>query len=145
MNTTIILPAEMCYLRLATVTAWTAAEIFSNSLNAENGIHDFCHAFKLAVCETFSNSVRHAVHSKEEKNVTIRFSSSNDRLTALVSDSNLPFDPVITLPDIEKYPEGGFGLFLIRQLMDEVVFTRENGMNLVAMTKKLTVEHKQGN
>ncbi|NTV93044.1 MAG: ATP-binding protein [Chlorobiaceae bacterium] len=144
MNTTIILPSEMCYLRLATVAAWTAAEIFSNSLNAENGIHDFCHAFKLAVCETFSNSVRYSVQSNEEKYVTIRFSSSNDRLTALVSDSNPPFDPAIKLPDIESFPEGGFGLFLVRQLMDEVVFTRENGMNLVTMTKKLMVQDKQG-
>ncbi len=135
MNTTIILPAEMRYLRLATITARTAAEIFTDTLDIKEGVHDFCHAFELSVCETFSNSVRYADPANEEKNVTICFSSCNDSLTVSVSDTNPPFDPVTSLPDINSYPEKGFGLFMIHQLMDEVTYTREKGGNLITMTK----------
>jgi serine/threonine-protein kinase RsbW len=135
MNTTIILPAEMRYLRLATITARTAAEIFTDTLDIKEGVHDFCHAFELSVCETFSNSVRYAGPANEEKNVTICFSSCNDSLTVSVSDTNPPFDPVTSLPDINSYPEKGFGLFMIHQLMDEVTYTREKGGNLITMTK----------
>jgi len=38
--------------------------------------------------------------------------------------------------DITSYPEKGFGLLLIRQLMDSISYTRENGTNRISMTKQ---------
>jgi serine/threonine-protein kinase RsbW len=143
MNTTIILPAEMSYLRLVTITAWTAAEIFTDSLNVKEGVHDFCHAFELSVCEAFSNSVRYAEPSNEEQNVTICFSSCNDKLTVSVSDTNPPFDPLKSMPDINSYPEKGFGLFMIHQLMDAVSYKREDETNLITLTKQLVVTNNR--
>ena len=56
----ITLPAEIRFIRLASLTALKVAEIFSDSLNTKQSDEDFCHAFELSVSEAFTNSVRYA-------------------------------------------------------------------------------------
>ncbi|NTV93743.1 MAG: ATP-binding protein [Chlorobiaceae bacterium] len=138
MNTmiTMTLPAEIRYVRLASLTAAKVAEIFSASFTAADNADGFCHAFELSVSEAFTNAVRYAVSSDQENMVTINFKGDRNRLTVSVSDSNPPFDPEFPSPDINSYPESGFGLLLIRRLMDTVTYTREDGRNLISMTKQ---------
>ncbi len=136
MNALITLPAEICFIRLASLTALKVAEIFSDSLNTRRNDEDFCHAFELSVSEAFTNSVRYADPSGVDNMITISFSSDNNKLTASISDSNPPFNPDPTPVDITNYPERGFGLLLIRQLMDSVTYTRDNGINQISLTKQ---------
>lgn len=62
--------------------------------------------------------------------------------TFIVSDTGIAFDPLsrdipdITLP-AEEREIGGLGIFIIRKTMDSVVYNRENGENVLTMTKKL--------
>ncbi len=139
----ITLPAEIRFVRLASLTALKVAEVFSNSLNTKQSDEGFCHAFELSVSEAFTNSVRYAVPSGEDTMITLSFSSDNNKLTASISDSNPPFNPDPTPVDISSYPERGFGLLLIRQLMDSVTYTRDNGTNRISLTKQTDSAHNQ--
>jgi len=132
----ITLPAEIRFVRLASLTALKVAELFEESLQIKQSDVDFCHAFELSVSEAFTNSASYADRSKEDNMITLSFSSDNNKLTVSISDSNPPFNPDPTPVDITNYPEKGFGLLLIRQLMDSVSYSREQGTNRISMTKQ---------
>lgn len=138
MNTilTMCLPAEIRFSRLVSGTAGKIAEIFSADAGCSGDTDGFIHAFELSVAEAFSNAVRHAGSPERPGKVNLSFSSGSDGLTVSVSDTNPAFLPEVPAPDIFSYPERGYGLFLIHQLMDEVRYSRDSGINLLSMTKK---------
>ena len=59
-----------------------------------------------------------------------------------VTDSGIPFDPTqkgevdITLP-AEERAIGGLGIHLVRQLMDEVIYSREDDKNVLTLIKRI--------
>lgn len=133
------LQADLRYVRIASITACNVAEIFADfNCNAAD-ISEFCHAYELAVSEAFTNSVRHAKPSQTESEVTIHVRYEKNTLSVCIIDANPPFNPVTQAPDINSYPEGGYGLFLIHQLMDTVSYARENGTNILTMAKQATM------
>jgi serine/threonine-protein kinase RsbW len=138
---TLTLQANLRYVRIASIMACNVAEIFADFTCNSTDIAEFCHAYELSVSEAFTNSVRYAKPSQPEKQVTIRFSSDNSSLAVSIIDTNSQFNPVTQAPDISSYPEGGYGLFLIHRLMDTVSYTREDGTNILTMTKQATMTH----
>jgi serine/threonine-protein kinase RsbW len=136
---TLTLQADLRYLRIASVTACNVAEIFASMACTSGNIAEFCHAYELSVSEAFTNSVRYAEPSRSEKEVTICFSSDNGTLAMSIIDTNAQFNPITQAPDINSYPEGGYGLFLIHRLMDTVSYTRRDGENMLTMTKQSTI------
>ena len=61
-------------------------------------------------------------------------------LTATIADDGPPFDPLgRAAPDtdlgIDEREIGGLGIHLVRELMDELGYARENGRNLLRLTK----------
>ena len=143
MTTMMTLPADIRYVRLASLAALKIAEIFTECINSKTGNEDFCHAFELAVSEAFTNSVLHAEPCEIEKTITISYCSNSHNLTTTVSDTNPPFAIVTPSLNISSYPEQGSGLFMIHQLMDTVSYTREDGFNRISMTKQYHM--KEGN
>ena len=129
---TLTLQADLRYLRIASIMAGNVAEIFADVAN----FAEFCHAYELSVSEAFTNSVRYAEPSQKEKQVKICFWSDNGTLTVNIIDKNPQFNPITEAPDINSYPEGGYGLFLIHRLMDKVAYTREDDSNILTMTKQ---------
>lgn len=136
---TLTLQADLSYLPVASITGCKIAEVFAKKFSNACGIAEFSHAFELSVSEAFTNSVRHAKSSKPEKEVTIRFSSDNNNLAVSIIDKNPRFNPVTQAPDMSSYPEGGYGLFLINQLMDTVAYSRQDDTNMLTMTKQVTL------
>ena len=73
------------------------------------------------------------------RQIEITLNSETDRLIIEVIDDGSPFDPTIdaTLPDtnapIEDRPVGGLGLHLVRTMMDEMQYKREQGKNHVIL------------
>lgn len=71
-------------------------------------------------------------------------SIDNDGLTLTIElrDAGVPFnpldkpDPDITL-SAEERQIGGLGIFLCKQLMDDINYRYENGNNILTMSKKL--------
>ncbi len=138
---TLTLQADLRYVRIASVTACNVAEIFADVACTAGNVAEFCHAYELSISEAFTNSVRYAEPSQPEKQITIRFSSDNSTLAASIIDTNPQFNPLTQAPDINSYPEGGYGLFLIHRLMDTVSYTRKDGTNMLTMTKRATIMH----
>ena len=69
------------------------------------------------------------------------FDSEPSRILFELTDSGIPFDPTsvkeadVTL-GIEERPVGGLGIFMMRKLMDEVTYKRQEEKNILLMIKK---------
>jgi len=64
-------------------------------------------------------------------------------LKITIRDRGLPFNPLEHIPneeDFGKEPDrlGGFGIFLIQEIMNHVQYERKNGQNVLTMTKFLS-------
>ena len=59
-----------------------------------------------------------------------------------VTDGGIPFDPTSQAEaditsSVENRKIGGLGIHLVRQLMDEIHYSREEGKNILTLIKKL--------
>lgn len=103
---------------------------------------------KIAISEATTNVVSHAYENEYSGELNIGFAIHSDRLEVMVSDQGTGFDlqevrerigPVRKREEVQpvsELREGGFGLFLINTLMDEVQINNEYGV-MVLMTKYL--------
>ncbi|SEF66705.1 ATP-binding protein [Parabacteroides chinchillae] len=97
----------------------------------------------LVLEEAVSNIIFYA-YKPGEKGCSINIVVSYDKgwLTLMLTDSGIAFDPTKREnPDItlsaEERPIGGLGIFLIKQIMDEVSYRREKKQNVLIMKKKI--------
>ncbi|WP_085993419.1 anti-sigma B factor RsbW [Oceanobacillus senegalensis] len=101
---------------------------------------------KIAVSEAITNAVAHAYsNEKEAGEIKIGFGIYHNRLEVMVADNGESFHlekvkkeigPFEEEGSVESLREGGFGLFLIDALMDEVKINNHEGVT-VFMTKYL--------
>jgi serine/threonine-protein kinase RsbW len=98
-------------------------------------------AVELAVDEACTNIIEHAYGLDKGGEIECTCTTANDCLTVILRDHGKPFNlSSVTEPDLssglEKRPLGGLGVYLMRQLMDEVRFEAlgEAG-NLLTMVK----------
>ena len=110
----------------------------------ERGIQDLL----LAVDEICSNSILHG-YDEHCGDIEVTVESCDAGVRAIVRDWGKAFDPEsVRVPDInaplKKRPLGGLGLFLVRQLMDDVQFEfgKERG-NSVTMVKRVQSDDGQ--
>jgi len=100
-------------------------------------------SLNLALEEAVSNVIMYAYPKGSDGLVDVEAIVRKDSLEFILSDNGTPFDPTaapeadITL-DVEDRPIGGLGIFLVRNIMDEVKYNRsDDGKNILSMTKKL--------
>jgi serine/threonine-protein kinase RsbW len=91
--------------------------------------------FRVGLCEALSNAMIYGNGQDPSKRVRLEVRLGPDYLTAQVTDQGRGFDPD-RVPDpttpVNLTREHGRGLFLMRQLMDEVHFNdRGNSVTLV--------------
>ena len=95
----------------------------------------------LALEEAVSNVILYAYKDRHEtEQIEIVAQHSDNKLIFTLADNGTPFDPTLnTDPDltlsIEERPVGGLGIFLIKKIMDKVEYRRENGKNILSMSK----------
>lgn len=97
----------------------------------------------LVMEEAVSNIIFYAYKEGEQgKDILISLDLQSDLLTVVLTDTGRFFDPTaredpdVTLP-AEERPIGGLGIFLIKKMMDEVVYRRQEGRNVFMMRKKI--------
>ena len=118
-------------------------EFISKLANDAGFSEENVHKIALALDEACTNVIRHAYDPGDEHYVEVEAQLDGGALRITVSDSGRGFDPEsIETPNLEKlmaqHKFGGFGLYLIKTLMDEVDFSIEPGVrNEVRMTKYL--------
>ena len=96
----------------------------------------------LALEEAVTNVVLYAYPKEADGRVDIDAILRKGSLEFIITDSGVPFDPTaapkadITLP-VKDRPIGGLGIYLVRQIMDEVHYKRENEQNQLSLIKRL--------
>jgi serine/threonine-protein kinase RsbW len=80
----------------------------------------------IAVTESVNNAIRHGNDGNKEKIVHLSLNLANDSISFVVKDEGIGFDfqnlPDPTAPENLDKP-GGRGIFLMRNLSDEVKFS----------------------
>ena len=95
----------------------------------------------IAVTELVNNAIHHGNQENMDKQVTIIFNISSNRIEIRIKDEGSGFNPnnlndPLAPENILK--ESGRGIFLIRQLMDSVDFNFTKQGTEVIATKKLS-------
>jgi sigma-B regulation protein RsbU (phosphoserine phosphatase) len=93
------------------------------------------------VAEEIFNNIAQYAYKQERGNVNIAISTENG-VEIRFEDNGQPFNPLEQPPpDLEKPIKdreiGGLGLHLVKNFMDKVDYTRQNGKNILIMTKNL--------
>lgn len=99
------------------------------------------YAIDLAVDEACSNVIDHAYSGDEQGEIRIKLELDERGLRLSIQDDGAPFDPDCVIePDLtsplETRCERGLGVYLIRNLMDEVTYDFSSpGVNRVTLVK----------
>ncbi len=100
----------------------------------------------LAVDEACTNIIKHAYRFAAGKYINIAVHMHDGRFEVVITDSGRRFDPDrVPMPNIKEYLKDynrtGFGMFLMRSLMDRVEYTFKPGKkNQVRLVKFLPEE-----
>lgn len=86
---------------------------------------------ELALCEVFSNIVRHGTSARRGAGIQVRMAVCAQGLCVDVFDESAAFERPATIatPGEDPWAEGGMGLGLIEALCDEVSYSRAHGFN----------------
>ena len=96
----------------------------------------------LALAEAVTNVIMYAYPKGSQGLVDLEAIVRKDSLVFILSDSGKPFDPTaapsadISL-NVEERPIGGLGIYMVMNIMDKVVYRRDNDRNILTMTKKI--------
>jgi len=100
------------------------------------------HNVKVVLDEILTNIISYAYADAGEHSIVTRFSLEQGQLTVQVEDDGRPFNPLIAPePDtkqlLEDRPIGGLGIYLVRKLMDELEYRRQDDRNILVMRLKM--------
>ena len=107
-------------------------------------------AFKLAVDEACTNVIKHAYKGKETHQIDVAVIIDTDRFTVRIQDRGEAFHPdEYQEPDIFTFARqgksGGFGVHIMRRLMDHVEYRTRGRINEVRLTKYRADEDRAHN
>lgn len=95
----------------------------------------------LCLNEALSNTILHAYQNESDREVQIIVTLRKPDLTIQIIDEGLKISednqhPQFKITDhIEALPESGFGIFILHQLMDEVVYKTVENKNILFLRK----------
>ena len=119
------------------------AEIVETIMNSQDMPDDPGLQFKLRLCieEVVENIFSYA-YSDGEGPMEVGITSTDGEISVCFKDEGIQFDPLAKPdPDItlsaEDRPIGGLGIFLCKQMMDDVRYSYEGGHNLLSLIKNL--------
>ena len=103
---------------------------FITDFAKKGGFHDKgIWELELAADEIFTNIINYA-YPQQKGNIEVNCSFDNQRLLIEIYDHGIPFNPLSypnpeIIPDIQEIRTEGNGIFLVRRLMDNIVYRRE--------------------
>lgn len=94
---------------------------------------------QLAVDETVANAIEHGLDNAAQSWIVVRAASGVGRLSVTVRYRGRRFDPtaapaVSPADALRQRAEHGYGLHLIRRLVDDVAYRWDRGANEVSLT-----------
>lgn len=96
--------------------------------------------FKIAVDEACANVIEHAYQGQEDHRVDLAVIVEADRFTVRIRDRGVPFNlNTYREPNLmemaKRRKAGGFGVHIMRRLMDRVEYRSRGQVNEVLLTK----------
>ena len=97
----------------------------------------------LAVDEACTNIIRHAYHNRSDKKIEISIQAEKDTFEIVIVDTGDRFDsetvkPINLKEHLTSFRRGGLGVYLMKTLMDDVVYRSLSGRkNEVRLIKHL--------
>lgn len=101
------------------------------------------HQIELCIVEACTNVIKHAYHNDPSHKIEIQLNICQDRIVFVICDTGLKmthkpnpsieFDP----GNLEQLPTGKMGLFIINEIMSNITYENQNGINILTLTKNL--------
>lgn len=102
------------------------------------------HVMDINICseELFTNIVFYGFEDDSEHIIKFAISLDNNMLRLQIEDDGVAFDPLYKrdaeIPsDLSEIKIGGFGIHIVKRLMDDIFYKREDGKNKVVLVKNL--------
>ena len=135
------LPGTYKYLNLLGACIETMLDRFPVADREETS-----YGIQLAAHECCTNIVEHAYKDISGRmKIILAVFPEHNTLSVDVSDTGAPFKKkVIKEPDQTEPQTKGYGLFLVNQIMDEVVYTSQRDGNHWRLSKKLSIIEEAG-
>jgi len=117
--------------------------LFIDELGEELGLSpELVFNLNLVLEEAVSNIILYAYPKGEHENISLTAKKTENQLLFVLTDTGKEFDPTL-MPDAdvnlaaEDRQIGGLGIFLIRQIMNQVEYQRIDGRNVLTLGKDL--------
>lgn len=96
---------------------------------------------QLAVDEVCSNLIRHGYKGKDKGDIVLSVRRMKKGIEVQIEDSGRPFDPAsLDAPDLsedlDERTNGGLGVYLVRELVDEISYESKDGLNCLSLSMK---------
>lgn len=97
---------------------------------------------KLALEEAVTNILSYGYDGQKTQLIWLKVVQEGRLLSIVLTDNGTPFDPLERPPpdldsNLEDRMVGGLGVYLIRQMMDNVSYQRQDGCNKLCMMKNV--------
>ena len=102
----------------------------------------------LSLDELLNNTISYGYDDDEQHRIDLTLRAEGETLLVVIEDDGRAFDSSLARePDVDATLEerslGGLGLFLVQQMMDEVVYQRTDNRNVITLTKHTTEQPDQ--
>lgn len=112
-------------------------------LNSEKVEQHLCNGLEICLTEALNNVIKHSYKGEQNHKIDVNVAVDSEMMEIQIVDEGesrknleikeLNFDP----EDIDALPESGMGLYIIKQLMDELDYYKLNGKNYFVLRKFL--------
>lgn len=106
--------------------------------------HKTAYKVRLALDELLTNVVSYAYEGKEGGEIEISYKIADDprSITLSIADEGKAFNPLETEDpdlalDVAERKIGGLGIFLVKNVMDEIDYRREDERNILTIKKNI--------
>ena len=104
---------------------------------------DICYDLKLGVDEACTNIITHGYAGMNPGSILLKIKSDDDKIIMTITDFGHPFEPYQPeKPDVtaslDNCEMGGFGLFFLYEIMDEITYEVTEDGNTLTLKKRLS-------
>jgi len=137
---TLTFTRDLEYLRLATTLG---DEICNKLINDRKITENFRRDLELVLSEATANAIKHGGSRSGNNTATLTFEVGEESIVIKVRDDGAGFSlEDIPLPDFDNVPEGGYGIYIMRTVMDDVQYKRDpDGWNTLTLVKKYDLQN----
>lgn len=132
-SVTVVIPADLNEVEKVAIA-------LEETMRASGFSEDVVHELQLAVEEAIVNTVVHG-YCGTLGDVAVEIHATREAVEVRIEDRAPPFDP-LAVPepdrdaDLDERGIGGLGVYLIRNLVDEVAYRYTGGKNVLTLVKR---------